>query len=154
MALALCLVLVAPARWRPLAAAAGGAFAVAQAYGLLVMGWHYPSDVVGAFGVATAWLALGAAALAFATDRTEDSSPRWRTVVAPAAVTALAGAALAAGIVLLRPARASSYVEAHPTFVTAAVVLGAAGLALAVATAAMSASIDQEAPRPPGERPA
>jgi len=154
MALALCLVTVAPARWRPLAAAVGGAFAVAQAYGLLVMGWHYPSDVVAAFGVSTGWLALGVAALRLTTDRAEESSPRWRTVVAPAAVTALAGAGLAAGIVLLRPARASSYVEAHPTFVTAAIVLGAAGLALAVVTAAVSPSIDREAPRHRGERPA
>jgi membrane-associated phospholipid phosphatase len=150
MALALCLVLVTPARWRPLAAAAGGAFAVAQAYGLLVMGWHYPSDVVAAFGVATAWLALGIAALRLTTVRTEESSLRWRTVVAPAAVTAVAGAGLAAAVVLLRPA----YVEEHPTFVTAAVVLGAAALALAVATAALSPSIDQEAPRHRGERPA
>jgi hypothetical protein len=66
----------------------------------------------------------------------------------------LGGLGLHPHIVLLRPARASSYVEEHPTFVTAAVVLGAAGLALAVATAAVSPSIDHEAPRPRGERPA
>jgi PAP2 superfamily len=150
MALALCLVLVAPARWRPLAAAAGGAFAVAQGYGLLVMGWHYPSDVLAAFGVSTFWLALGVAALRLTTGRAEESTPRWRTVVAPAAVTAVAGAALAAGMALLRPA----YVEEHPTFVTAALVIGAAALALAVATAAVSPSIDQEAPRHRGERAA
>jgi membrane-associated phospholipid phosphatase len=154
MALALCLVLVAPARWRPLAAAAGGTFAVAEAYGLLVMGWHYPSDVVAAFGVSTGWLAVGVAALHLATARTEASSLRWRTVVAPAVVTALAAAGLAAGIVLLRPARASSYVEEHPTFATAAVVLGAAGLALAVAAAVLSPAIEREAPGRPGERPA
>ena len=136
MALALCLVLVAPPRWRPLAAAAGGVFAVAQGYGLLVMGWHYPSDVVGGFGVATGWLALGVAAVRVASGRGEERGLSGRTVFVPAAVAALAGAALAAGAVLLRPARALAYAQEHTEFVAAAVVLGAAGLALAALTAA------------------
>jgi membrane-associated phospholipid phosphatase len=136
MALALCLVLVVPARYRPLAAAAGGMFAVAEAYGLLVMSWHYPSDVVGAFGVAAAWLALGVAALRATSGRAETSSLRARTVFAPAAVAALAGVALVAGVVLLRPARALEYAQEHTAFVAAAVVLGAAGLALAAVAAA------------------
>jgi membrane-associated phospholipid phosphatase len=135
MTLALCLVVVAPARYRPLAAAAGGMYAVAQAYGLLVMGWHYPSDVVGAFGVATGWLALGVAALRVTTGRTEASGLSGRTVFAPAAVVALAGAALAAGTRLLRPAPAVAYAQEHTAFVAAALVLGAVGLALAAVTA-------------------
>jgi membrane-associated phospholipid phosphatase len=146
MALALCLVMVVPTRYRPLAAAAGGMFAVAEGYGLLVMGWHYPSDVVGAFGVAAAWLALGVAALRLTSGRTEASSLRVRTVFAPAAVAALTGAALAACIVLLRPARALEYAEEHTAFVAAAVVLGAAGLALAAATAAALALVEPAGP--------
>ena len=71
---------------------------------------------------------------------------RWRTVFAPAAVTALAGAGLAAGTMLLRPARAASYVEEHTTFVAAAIALGAAGLALAAVTAAALPLIEREAP--------
>src|SRR5439155_23534114 len=43
MALALCAVLAVPARWRPAAAAAGGLFALAVAYAILVLGWHFPS---------------------------------------------------------------------------------------------------------------
>jgi membrane-associated phospholipid phosphatase len=153
MALALCLVLVTPARRRPLAAAIGGAFAVAQGYGLLVMGWHYPSDVLAAFGVSATWLALGVAALGLTSARAEERRLRWRTVVAPAVVTALAAAAVAACVVLLRPSRAASYVEEHPTFLTAAIALGAAGLAVAVAAAALSPAIDP-APAPARERPA
>jgi membrane-associated phospholipid phosphatase len=143
MSLALCLVLVAPARWRPLAAAAGGVFAVAQAYGLLVMGWHYPSDVVGGFGVATGWLALALAAVGVATGRNEERRPGGRTVFAPAAVAALAGAVLAAAAVALRPALALAYAEEHTQFVAAAIVLGAAGLALAAVTAAALPSIER-----------
>jgi membrane-associated phospholipid phosphatase len=147
MTLALCLVLVAPARWRPLAAAAGGVFAVAQAYGLLLMGWHYPSDVVGGFGVATGWLALALAAVRVATGRSEERRPGGRTAFAPAAVAALAGAVLAAAAVALRPAPALAYADEHTEFVAAAVVLGAAGLALAAVTAAALPLIEH---RPPG----
>jgi membrane-associated phospholipid phosphatase len=154
MALALCFVLVAPARWRPLAAAAGGVFAVAQAYGLLVMGWHYPSDVVGGFGVAAGWLALGVAAVRVATGRSEESRLSGRTVFAPAAGAALAGAALAAGAVLLRPARALAYAQEHTEFVAAAVVLGAAGLALAAVTAAALPLIERVPSRNERRRPA
>jgi membrane-associated phospholipid phosphatase len=149
MTLALCLVLVVPAHRRPLAAAVGGAFAIAQAYGLLVMGWHYPSDVVGAYGVSAAWVALGIAALGVAVGRAEQRPPRWRTLAAPAVVTALAGAALAAAVALVSPADASSYVEEHPAFVSAAVVLAAAALALAVAAAGLVPSGGRR-----GERPA
>jgi hypothetical protein len=63
-------------------------------------------------------------------------------VFAPAAVAALTGAALAACIVLLRPARALEYAQEHTAFVAAAVVLGAAGLALAAATAAALALVE------------
>jgi membrane-associated phospholipid phosphatase len=154
MALALCLVVVVPAPWRPLAAATGGTFAVAQAYGLLVMGWHYPSDVAGAFGVATVWLALAVAVLRVTAGRTDQSRLRWRRVFAPATVAALAGAGLAAGMMLLRPARAASYVQENTTFVVAAITLGAAGLALAAVTAAALPPIEREAPRHGGERPA
>jgi membrane-associated phospholipid phosphatase len=86
MTVALCLVLVVPTRWRPSAAAAGGLFAVAEGYGLLVMGWHYPSDVLGACSAATGWLALGLAAVRAASSYTDPSSPRAQPVVWPAVV--------------------------------------------------------------------
>ena len=62
-ALAFCLVAVAPARRRPLAIAAGGAFALAVGCAVLVLGWHFPSDVVGGVCVAAAWTLCGLAAV-------------------------------------------------------------------------------------------
>ncbi len=59
MTLALCGVLAVPARWRPAAAAVGGLFALAVSYAILVLGWHFPSDVIGGFFVAGLWTALG-----------------------------------------------------------------------------------------------
>lgn len=58
-ALALCCVLAAPARLRPLAALGGAAFVIAVASSLLLTNTHYPSDVVGGFLVAGIWALLG-----------------------------------------------------------------------------------------------
>jgi membrane-associated phospholipid phosphatase len=69
VALALCLLLVAPARMRPWALAAGAVFAAAEGFGLVVMSWHYPSDVVAGAGVAVIWAALGLGALRAAAGR-------------------------------------------------------------------------------------
>jgi membrane-associated phospholipid phosphatase len=75
-ALALCLVAVVPDRLRPLAVAVGGAFALAVAISVLVVGSHFPSDVLGGFCVAAAWTLCGlAAARATRARRTASSSP-------------------------------------------------------------------------------
>ena len=63
LALALSAVLVAPARLRPLVAAAGAAFAVAVGCALLILHWHLPSDVLAGYFVAGWWTAVAVAAL-------------------------------------------------------------------------------------------
>ena len=62
-ALALCAVLVAPPRLRGLVGLAGAFFALAIGYALVVLAWHFPSDVLGAYLLAGAWALLGVAAL-------------------------------------------------------------------------------------------
>jgi hypothetical protein len=57
----------------------------------------------------------------------------------------LAGAALVAGVFLVRPARALAYVEAHPVFLAAVAAVGAAGLALAAVAAAVLPSSEDGA---------
>jgi hypothetical protein len=133
MALALCLVLVAPARLRPSAAVLGGLFAAVQGYGVLLLGWHYPSDVLAACTIATAWLALSVAVVG---DRARSGLPRARPVVWPGALTAVLLAALAGGAVLARPAQAAGFVECNTTFVAGALGLGAAALGAVAFTAA------------------
>lgn len=56
MTVALCLMLVTPGSWRPLAALAGAAFAGFIGIGILIAHWHMPSDVFGGFFVAAAWV--------------------------------------------------------------------------------------------------
>ena len=63
MSLALALIIVSPARLRPLAAAGGGLLTVATVFSILVLGSHYPSDIVGGLLVATAWACAASALL-------------------------------------------------------------------------------------------
>jgi membrane-associated phospholipid phosphatase len=140
MALALCAVLVAPPRRRPLVAAVGAALAVATSYSLMTMGWHYPSDVLAGFLVATTWALLAVAALRAADARWPARSGREAAVrlgqaLAPTAVAgALAGLAVVA-VVALRPAQALAYAHAHTSFVLGAATVAAAGGALAAGLA-------------------
>jgi membrane-associated phospholipid phosphatase len=61
--LALCAVLVAPARLRRVVAIAGAAFALLVGVALLIDAWHMPSDVLGGYLMAALWTALAVAAL-------------------------------------------------------------------------------------------
>ena len=131
LALALCLVLVAPGRLRPAAAAAGGAFAAGVALAVLLLGSHWPSDVLGGVLVAGAWTALGLAALK-ATDALAASAraPRTERLLLPIAAVACAAAVAVAGVVLARPASALDFAHEHTAICAAAIPLAAAGVAL------------------------
>lgn len=61
--LALCAVLVAPARQRALVALGAALFSAAAACALLILAWHMPSDVLGGVLVASFWTALAVALL-------------------------------------------------------------------------------------------
>jgi membrane-associated phospholipid phosphatase len=65
-ALALCMVLASPPLLRRPVALAGAAFVAVVAASVVMLGWHYPSDVVGGVLVASTWWLLGIAAIAFA----------------------------------------------------------------------------------------
>lgn len=69
MALALCAVLVAPPRLRPVVAVLGAVFALAVGCALLILAWHMPSDVVGGYLMAALWMALAVAGLRVADRR-------------------------------------------------------------------------------------
>lgn len=131
MTLALCCVLAAPARLRPYVAALGAAFAVAVSYSFLTLGWHYPSDALGGFLVASLWTLLGIAAIATVSARRRERRPATvfsaAQMLAPS-VLALAGAlVIAALVVLAKPV----YVLGHTSLVLGAAALGALALTLA-----------------------
>lgn len=138
MSLALCAVLVAPARWRPAVATLGAAFAVAVSYSFLTLGWHFPSDVLGGFLVAGVWTLLAVGVLitvrAAGLPRPERARPLPlpRALGPPVAGLAVA-VSLAALMALARPHQVLSYARAHEAFVVGAAAIAALGLAVATA---------------------
>jgi membrane-associated phospholipid phosphatase len=141
MALALCAVIVVPARWRPTAAVLGAGLAVAVSYALLTLGWHYPSDVLGGFLVAALWAAAAVAALAAADARWpahtgREAAARWGAALAPAAVCALVAWLPLAAVALARPDAAARYAAAHTSFVAVSAGIALAGAVVAGGLAA------------------
>lgn len=137
MTIALCAVLVVPARLRPWVAALGAVFAVAVTFSFLTLAWHYPSDVLGGFLVATLWTLLAVAALSWTQQRWPQQGrerrqqPPLREALAPAGVTAASAALLAAMLLLARPAQVVDYAEDHTLFVICAGLLATVALTLA-----------------------
>jgi membrane-associated phospholipid phosphatase len=96
MTLALCAVLVAPAALRPAVAVLGGAFAAGVGYAVLVLAWHFPSDVLGGFLMAGTWTALAVAALRVVEPRRERAAPAYGWGLGAAVAAGLAAVAVAA----------------------------------------------------------
>jgi membrane-associated phospholipid phosphatase len=141
MSLALCAVIAAPPRRRPVVAAVMSGFAIAVCYSFLELGWHYPSDVFGGFLVAGTWTLLGAAGLSLyearrprpvaAATATERPAFSIGQALTPAAVLLLAGAILVGLILLARPHEVLDYARAHETFVIGAAAIAVVGMTLA-----------------------
>jgi membrane-associated phospholipid phosphatase len=135
MTMALCAVIVAPPRLRPTVAAIGGAFAVAVAYAILTLGWHFPSDVFGGYLVSATYVLLAVSAIAFSerrrpSRRGAEAGSRPVDVV-PALGVALIGAGAAAGVALARPQALMDYASTHTTFVAGALAIAALAAVLA-----------------------
>jgi membrane-associated phospholipid phosphatase len=134
MTLALCAILVAPPALRAVTAMLGGAFAVGVGYAVLVLGWHYPSDVLGGFLVAGLWASLAVAML----HRIEALEPARRPVWEPLAGLA-AGAGIVASVVLgVRADTVALYTSERPTFAAGALTIALLALALVTTVSAAS----------------
>jgi membrane-associated phospholipid phosphatase len=150
MSLVFAALLVAPATWRAWVAAAGALFTVAVSESSLLLAWHFPSDVVGGYLVATSFACAVAAGLR-AADR------RWPVRTGrEAARRALGGAAfrnalvavlgvtatVAAATLAVAGERAVRFADQH----TVAVVAMAAVAAFAAALPAAVARLGQANP--------
>jgi hypothetical protein len=127
MTMALCAVLVSPARLRPTVAALGGAFAIAVAYAILTLAWHFPSDVFGGYLVAATYVLVALSVLAAAERRwptraSRDAARRPADLL-PALAIAVAAAGAAGGLALTRPHALIGYAAEHTTFVAGAVAI-------------------------------
>ena len=135
MSLALCLVLVAGPRMRPLAALVGAGFAIAMGYSLVVLGYHLPSDVLGGFFVAATFTLLGTATLAALESQWPARAPsleRPPAILSAPALASAAAALLAAAAVSVRwwaPGAPADLLE-HPIAILAGLAIAGLGLAL------------------------
>jgi membrane-associated phospholipid phosphatase len=150
MTLAFCGVLVAPARLRPLAALAGLAFALGVAFGVVALSWHFPSDVIGGYLLATGWTLAVVSGLLWLEQRRPER-PGQVTIAVRAAVdrvaavglvsAVVAGAALVALAVVVvlvtRRPDLGGFVQEHTAAVVMAPLIVAAGAALLAAVTAL-----------------
>jgi membrane-associated phospholipid phosphatase len=148
MSLALAAMLVAPRAYRPLVAAIGLLFSLAVSISLLVLGWHFPSDVVGGQLLAAAWGLLSLAALRAANARwPEDGSARQaareavhrppRLAIILAAVAAVVAVALV--VAVSRADALAAYAQRHTAAVAVGAAIVASGMALLAAVTALAA---------------
>jgi len=135
MSFVLCCVLAAPGRVRPFVVAVGAGFAVAVCYSFLALDWHYPSDVLGGFLVATTWTLLAISGLRAVQHRGSAARPPSRLRLAhdlwPPAATVAGAAGLGLLIALARPHAVLAFVRAHEWFVLGAAAIGVTAVAIA-----------------------
>jgi len=133
MTLALCFVLVAPPARRALAATVASLSAAAVGYSLVVLAWHYPSDVLAGYLVAGAWTAAALAVLRLVEARLDRGPiarhPRVLVGLAAGPTVALGAAALT--LIVARGREATLYAAERPTLVACALAIAALAGALA-----------------------
>ena len=135
MSFVLCCVLAAPSRMRPFVVAIGAVFAAAVCYSFLALGWHYPSDVLGGFLVATTWTLLAISGLRAVQRHGVPARPPSRSRLAhdlgPPAAAVAGAAGLGLLLALARPHMVLAFVRAHEWFVLGASAIGLIAVALA-----------------------
>ncbi|MCW3015680.1 MAG: phosphatase family protein [Solirubrobacterales bacterium] len=142
MTLGLCAVLASPPVARPTVAAIGALFAVSVSYSILALGWHFPSDVIGGFFVASMWTLVAVAIVEALPERAGGPNPRRLQVLPSHAQSAFGPMVIGSGAVGLviaawvaRPEAASSFARERPWFVLGAVTIAALATAQAAGLA-------------------
>lgn len=144
MSLALAAVLIAPRAVRPLAAVLSGAYACAVCFSVLVLGWHFPSDMVAGMLIATGFGCLSLVALRYSEGRAPDAaeSRSWggsafEEWAAGAIVAALLGA-LVLAVALTRAGPIVDYARANTAATAMALLVLAVGASLLAGFAALA----------------
>ncbi|HSF03533.1 MAG TPA: phosphatase PAP2 family protein [Solirubrobacterales bacterium] len=129
MSIALAAVLVAPARLRVPVGCGAAAYVIAVSASLLVLGWHFPSDVLGGLLISSGFFFLTVAALRVGAGRAGAAAQRVGAALSPwlgAAAALLAGAGLVAwsGVGDLLSFAVDNTVATVAAFAVAAVAAG------------------------------
>jgi membrane-associated phospholipid phosphatase len=147
MSLALAAVLVTPRAWRPLVATVCGVAVLGVSIAVVVLNWHFPSDVVGGQLLATTWCLVALAALRWAGARWPQRGEMARAargaMVVPgriaAVVLVLLGIAFAIGLAANRADAVTAYAHDHTAAVAVGVAIATSAMALLAAVTALAA---------------
>jgi membrane-associated phospholipid phosphatase len=134
MSMAIAALLVVPPRWRAVTATGGAALVFGVTFSVLVLRWHFPSDVLGGLLVATGYGFAAVAALRYLEAGPEQrrmaamipGPPSRRTLEAAAAAVVFAVAAFA----LSRAESILAYAGTYTTTVLAALAISSLAAAL------------------------
>ena len=131
MSIGLAAVLVAPARLRVLVASAATAYVAAVATSVLVLAWHFPSDVVGGILVASGFFFGAVAARSPSRRPRARAEARPRLAVSPRLVEAAVVAGLGIAVVaLLGASDLASFARLHTIATATALAIMATSAAL------------------------
>jgi membrane-associated phospholipid phosphatase len=147
MALAFAGVLAAPQRARPFAALLGLLLALGVGVAVIAVGWHFPSDVIAGYLLASGW-ALGLTAALLEADRRFPARERWasraiarasdsirtRGLALAAAAATIVGVIATAGLLATDADAATCFVREHTAFVVGVGGIASATLMLTMAT--------------------
>ena len=125
VSLGLALVLAAPPVLRPTAALLGAAYGAGIGLAVIVLGWHYPSDVVGSFFVCGFWAAVAGTLLGDVPRR-----PQLSAAAVLVAAAAVAAALFGAAVLAQRHPGAMEAARSARSVVATAGLLGVLSLAL------------------------
>jgi membrane-associated phospholipid phosphatase len=139
MSITLAAVVICPPRLRSRVAPLAGLYALAVAVSILVLAWHFPSDVLGGFLVAAVF-AFGAVAISRALAGREDPLPRPPRIAAPSPAVLLGGSLAA---VVLTAGRYDELVQYARDHTSGAAVLISLASACAVLVAGASRLADR-----------
>jgi membrane-associated phospholipid phosphatase len=144
-ALSLSLVMASPARLRPYAATLGAAFSLAVVYSVLVLGWHYPSDVLGGILLAAVYAALTIAAISAIEGRRAARRPvparrlepkfGWEQALTPPALAAFTAMLGALALLIVRPSATVAFISTHHALLVAVAALAVLSCAAATSVA-------------------
>jgi membrane-associated phospholipid phosphatase len=148
MALALAILIIVPRSYRPLTAVLGAAFTIAVSFSVLILEWHFPSDVVGGYLIATSFGLTAFAALRYANERWPEHGTMRKAAKeainapSPAAIARaiLATAVLAALVAATKAHQIASFADRHTAFVAVASAIAVAAAVLLAAVVAISST--------------
>lgn len=148
MAISLAVLMIVPRAYRPLTAVLGTAFTLAVSFSILILSWHFPSDVVGGYLVATAWGLIALAALRYANERWPEqgtmrhAAREAMSAPSPAAIarTALIGAGVVCLVAASRADQIAGFAERHTAMLAVASAIAVAAAVLLAAVALISSS--------------